>query len=129
MRERPLETAQGIQDEEHRARTRADEFPARSDTRVESARLLPRAADYSGAVRSVADVQVRVGNVLNHLKRREAGELRVVGQNLHVLDDVLAELKVWVRGVNAAVVDDDGEVALAGNGQATVGACECRIGL
>src|SRR5437762_2548540 len=57
-----------------------------------------------------------------------SGERLGVGQNLDVLDDVLAELKVGVRGVNAAVVDDDGEVAPAGDGQAAVGVGERAVG-
>src|ERR1043165_2776094 len=73
---RPLEAAQGVQDEEHRARTRADETRARSHPGVESARLLARAADDAGAVRAVADVQVRVGHVLDDLQRGEAVKVR-----------------------------------------------------
>src|SRR5215208_2314551 len=102
VRERPLEAAEAVQDEEHRARARADELRARRDARVSAARLLPRPADDAGAVRAVADVEVGVG------------------QDLYVLDDVLAELQVGVRGVDAGVVDDDREVALARDGEAAV---------
>src|SRR5205085_10677005 len=122
VRERPLEAAERVQDEEHRAGACADQLRARRDARVEAARLLARRADYSGAVSSVSDVQVVAGDVADYLELRVAGERLGVRQNLHVLDDVLAELQVRVRGVNAAVVDDDGEVAAPGDGHPAVGA-------
>jgi hypothetical protein len=128
VRERPLEAAQAVEDEEHRARAGADELRARRDAAVEAARLLARAADDAGAVRAVADVQVRVRQVLDRLERREAGERVGVGQNLHVLDDVLAELEVGVRGVDAGVVDDDREVAPARDGQPRVARREPAVG-
>ena len=111
VRQRPFEAAERGQDEQSRAGADADQLGARRYARVTAARPLAGAADDAGAVRAVADVRIGVGHVRHDEQRREAGQRRCIGEDLDVLRLLLAELEVFVRRVDARVVDDDGEVA------------------
>ena len=114
-----VEPAHRIEDEQHRARTVADQARARRGAAVQAVGTRAAAADGAGAVGAVARAQVGVDLILDIGDRHQARHQAVghAGQHVlrreHVLHHVAAELDVLVAGVDARIVDHHADAAAA----------------
>ena len=126
VRERVVEPAEAVEDEERGAGAVADEVGARRDALLAPPAGGARAADDAGHMRAVPRVRVGRGDALDVGDRQDAHEGVEVGRPQHVLDKVLAVRQVAVEAVDAAVVDHDAD-APAGDREPAVGPLEVPV--